>query len=402
MKELSLISVSGPNHDSLVPVLMGVLADHDVNVLDMDLSVTHRQVNMGLLIEIPAAASVSALHKDVLFAAHGLGLRVRFNDITTQDYQRWTSDAGAKHYIVTVLARKVQAEQLAAVAEVASEHGLTIERVARISGRVPLATDDTWQEITQECIELITTGEPKDLQHLRSDFLELSGRFPIDISIQADDFYRRTRRLVCFDMDSTLIEVEVIDELAKAAGVGDQVAKVTERAMRGELDFNESFATRLATLQGLDEAVLQKIAESLPITEGAERLISTLNRMGYKTAILSGGFTYFAKHLQQKLGIDFVYANELAIEDGKVVGEVRGEVVNGERKAELLIQLAEQEGIPLEQVIAVGDGANDIPMLSIAGLGVAFRAKPVVRAQAEHAISTLGLDGLLYLIGYRD
>lgn len=402
MKEITLVTLSGPNHDSLVPVIMGVLSDHCVNVLDIELSVTHRQVNAGLLIEIPASASVNALHKDALFAAHGLGLRVRFEDISPSEYQGWTDDAGSKHYIVTILARKIQAEHLAAVAEVATQHGLTIERAERVSGRVPLADNAAQSESARECIELTTAGDPKDMDNLRSDFLALSGRLPIDISVQADDFYRRTRRLVCFDMDSTLIEVEVIDELAKAAGVGAEVAEVTERAMRGELDFNESFASRLATLQGLDESVLQKIAESLPITEGAQRLISTLNKMGYKTAILSGGFTYFAKYLQKKLGIDYVYANELAIEDGKVTGQVQGEIVNGERKAQLLQELAQKEGIPLEQVIAVGDGANDIPMLSIAGLGVAFRAKPVVRAQAKHAISTLGLDGLLYLIGYRE
>ena len=399
LKELSLITCSGPNHESLVPVLMGVLSDHAVNVLDMDLSVTHRQANVGLLIEIPAAATAGALHKDMLFAAHGLGMRVRFQDITLAEYQQWANDRSSGRYVVTVLARKIQAEHLGAVAEVACQHGLSIARAERIGGRVSLAED---ADNTQECIEITTSGEPKDLAHLRSDFLALSSQFPIDIAVQADDAFRRTRRLVCFDMDSTLIEVEVIDELAKAAGVGEQVAEVTERAMRGELDFNESFASRLATLKGLDESVLSAIAEALPITEGAQRLISTLKKMGYKTAILSGGFTYFAEHLQQKLGIDYVHANELAIEDGKVIGEVRGEIVNGERKAQLLQELASREAISLDQVIAVGDGANDIPMLSLAGLGVAFRAKPVVRAQAQYAITTLGLDGLLYLIGYQD
>jgi len=400
MRELTLMTFSGPNHNSLVPVLMGILSDHSVNVLDIDLSVTHRQINLGLLVEIPAAASANALHKDILFAAHGLSLRTRFDQVTLDDYERWVAEQGSPRYIVTLLARKVHAEHLGAVAEVASQHGLNIERAERLSGRVSLS--GTASSARDECIEITTSGEPRDLAHLRSDFLELASRYNVDIAVQADDLFRRTRRLVCFDMDSTLIEVEVIDELAKAAGVGEQVAAVTERAMRGELDFNESFANRLATLKGLDESVLAAIADALPITEGAAKLISTLKRMGYKTAILSGGFTYFAHHLQRKLGIDFVYANELAIADGKVTGEVQGEIVNGERKADLLRELAGREGIPLEQVIAVGDGANDIPMLSIAGLGIAFRAKPVVRAKAKHAISTLGLDGLLYLIGYRD
>jgi len=224
----------------------------------------------------------------------------------------------------------------------------------------------------------------------------------VDIAFQRDDKYRRTRRLVAFDMDSTLIEAEVIDELAAAAGVGEQVAEITERAMQGELDFNQSFEQRVALLKGLNGDVLQGIAERLPVTEGAERLIGNLNALGYKTAILSGGFNYFGRYLQDKLGIDYVYANELEMEDGIVTGRVTGKVVNGERKAELLRELAEQEGISLEQTIAVGDGANDLPMLSIAGLGIAFRAKPLVRENAKNAISTLGLDGILYLLGYRD
>lgn len=214
--------------------------------------------------------------------------------------------------------------------------------------------------------------------------------------------YRRTRRLVCFDMDSTLIEAEVIDELAKAAGVGEQVIEITEAAMRGELDFEASFRKRLALLKGLDEGVLEDIAASLPITEGAEKLVSTINKLGYKTAILSGGFTYFGRYLQKRLGIDYVFANELEIENGKVTGQVSGTIVDGKRKAELLRELAQKEKISLEQVVAVGDGANDLPMLSIAGLGIAFRAKPLVKAEAKQAISHLGLDAILYLMGFRD
>ncbi|WP_317930007.1 phosphoserine phosphatase SerB [Halioxenophilus sp. WMMB6] len=400
MRELSLLTFSGPNQPSLVPILAAILAEHSVNVLDMDLSVTHRQVNLGILVEVPAAAAVSALHKDILFAAHGLELRVRFQDITLEAYEQWVAEHSEARHMVTLLARKIHAEHIGAVAEVTAEHGLTIERVERLSGRVSLQSEQ--QGDGRECLEIATVGEPADMAKLHTDLLELSGRLDVDIAVQADDIYRKTRRLVCFDMDSTLIEVEVIDELAKAAGVGEQVAAVTERAMRGELDFNESFSSRLATLRGLDESVLAAIAEALPITEGAERLIATLKTMGYKTAILSGGFTYFARHLQQKLGIDYVYANELAVAEGKVTGEVQGEIINGERKAELLRELASREGLTLQQVIAVGDGANDIPMLSIAGLGIAFRAKPVVRAKARHAISKMGLDALLYLIGYRD
>jgi phosphoserine phosphatase len=224
----------------------------------------------------------------------------------------------------------------------------------------------------------------------------------VDIAFQKDDIFRRNRRLVVFDMDSTLIEAEVIDELAKEAGVGEQVIEITEAAMRGEIDFNESFRRRVALLKGLDASVLERIAERLPLTEGATELVGHLKALGFKTAILSGGFTYFGHFLQQKLGFDYVYANELDIRDGKVTGEVVGTIVNGERKAQLLREIAEKEGVRLEQTIAVGDGANDLPMLSIAGLGIAFRAKPLVRQSAKQAISTLGLDGILYLIGFRD
>lgn len=379
---------------------MSVLAEHSVNVLDIEMTVTHNQVNLGVLIELPAAASAQALHKDILFAGHGLELRVRMQDITLEAYEAWVAEHGQPRHIITCLAPKIEARHLEQVAMLAADQGLVIDRMERLSGRVSLATPE--QRYAPECIEMVTSGRVQSITEMRSQILELAGQNDLDIAIQADDIFRKTRRLVCFDMDSTLIEVEVIDELAKAAGVGDEVAAVTEQAMRGELDFNESFAHRLATLKGLDESVLEAIAKALPITPGAERLITTLKAMGYKTAILSGGFTYFARYLQQKLGIDYVYANELAVSDGKVTGEVVGEIVNGERKAQLLRELADREGLSLKQVIAVGDGANDIPMLSIAGLGVAFRAKPVVRAKAQHAISSLGLDAILYLIGYRD
>jgi phosphoserine phosphatase len=245
-------------------------------------------------------------------------------------------------------------------------------------------------------------GTPDDASALRGDLLDLAQALDVDIAFQVDDVYRRNRRLVAFDMDSTLIQTEVIDELAEAAGVGPEVASITEAAMNGELDFRESLERRVALLKGLDANVLQSIAERLPITPGAERLIRTLHSLDYRTVILSGGFNFFGRHLQERLGIDDVFANELEIVDGKLTGRVEGEIVDGARKAELLRELAERENLRLEQTIAVGDGANDLPMLNAAGLGIAFHAKPKVRASAEQVISNLGLDGILYLIGMSD
>ena len=236
---------------------------------------------------------------------------------------------------------------------------------------------------------------------MQEGFMNLS-EIGLDVSFQKDDIYRRSRRLICFDMDSTLIETEVIDELAERAGMGDAVREITARAMRGENDFRESFTERVALLKGLDVSVMEEIARNLPITEGLERMMTILKRVGYKTAILSGGFTYFGNYLRQKYGFDYVYANELEIEQGKLTGRYVGEVVDGRRKAELLRLLCQFEEINIAQSVAVGDGANDLPMLNLAGLGIAFHAKPKVKATARQSISTIGLDGILYFLGLKD
>jgi len=400
MREIILMSFAGPDRPSLSASLMQVLANHSVNILDVGQAVIHDQLSLGVVVESPSPMESALLMKAVLFRAHDLGLQVRFTPITTDSYHHWVGGQGKSRYIVTLLARKITAEHLAQVSRIVADNGLNIDGLARLSGRVMLEGEQDGPG--KACVEFSVRGEPANINQMRADFLRLANELSVDIAFQRDDAYRRNRRIVCFDMDSTLIEHEVIDELAKAAGVGEQVAAITERAMQGELDFKQSFEARVALLKGLNANVLAEIAARLKLSEGAEHLVRTLKALGYKTAILSGGFTYFGQYLQSRLGIDYVYANDLEIVDGQVTGRVVGQVVDGQRKAELLREIAVKEGVRLEQVIAVGDGANDLPMLSIAGLGIAFRAKPLVRQNARQAISTLGLDGILYLLGVRD
>lgn len=400
MHELILITISGQDRPSVTSAVTEILAKNGAKILDIGQAVIHDTLSLGMLVEVPADRDSSALTKDILFRIHELDMQVRFQSITEESYSEWVTQQGKDRHIVTLLARHISAQQISALTHAVASNGLNIDNISRLSGRVALDNGDASN--TKACVEFSARGTPPDIAKLRADLADVASRLDVDIAFQKDNMFRRTRRLVCFDMDSTLIEAEVIDELAKAAGVGDEVIKITEAAMAGELDFNQSFAKRLGLLKGLDESVLSTIAETLPVTEGAAHLISTLRALGYKTAILSGGFNYFGEYLQNKLGIDYVFANELEIVDGKVTGNVRGEIVNGERKAQLLSELAEKEGISLEQVVAVGDGANDLPMLSIAGLGIAFRAKPLVKAEAEQSISNLGLDAILYLMGFRD
>ncbi|HWT68179.1 MAG TPA: phosphoserine phosphatase SerB [Pseudomonas sp.] len=399
MREIVLINITGSDRPGLTAAITGVLAQGGVNILDIGQAVIHDTLSFGILVEIPDTEQGRSVLKDILFKGYELDQQVRFTPVSEQDYQQWVGNQGKKRHIVTLLTRKVTAGQLQAVSSITAKYGLNIDHIDRLSGRMPL---DTPADKGKGCIEFSVRGEAADPQALRAEFLSVAQELNVDIAFQEDSLFRRNRRLAVFDMDSTLIEAEVIDELAKAAGVGDKVSEITERAMAGELDFRASFKERLALLKGLDVGVLDSIGASLRLTEGAETLFAELKRLGYKTAILSGGFTYFAKQLQAKLGIDYVFANELEVIDGKVTGVAIEPIVDAQRKADLLKELAHKEGLRLEQTIAVGDGANDLPMLAIAGLGVAFRAKPLVKQSAKQAISTLGLDGVLYLLGLRD
>ncbi|MBE6211289.1 MAG: phosphoserine phosphatase SerB [Rikenellaceae bacterium] len=395
--EIIQINISGEDKPGLTSSLTTILANYDAFILDIGQANIHSSLTMGILIKTTADKS-GFIMKDLLFKASELGVMIRFTPVSEENYDAWVKRQGRNRYIVTLLGRKVTAQHIADVTKAVYEEGLNIDSIRRLTGRMPLNEDDRAQK---SCIELSVRGNLEDRSLLQKRFMDISGS-RLDISLQKDDIYRRSRRLICFDMDSTLIETEVIDELAKRAGVGEKVAEITERAMRGEIDFCESFTERVALLKGLDVSVMEDIARNLPITEGLERLMTILKRVGYKTAILSGGFTYFGNFLKQRFGFDYVYANELEVENGKLTGRYVGEVVDGRRKAELLRLLCQFENIDLAQSVAVGDGANDLPMLNLAGLGIAFHAKPKVKATAEQSISTIGLDGILYFLGLKD
>jgi phosphoserine phosphatase len=399
MSEVVLINLTGADQPGITRELSSILAAHDVRILDIGQAVIHDTLTLGILIEMPRESESHPVLKDVLFRAHEWNLQVRFTPVGLEEYEKWVEAQGQPRYIMTLIGSLLTARHLEALGQVAMEHGLNIDHITRLSGRVSLVGI---KDEPRSCIELSLRGTPEDASALRGQLLGLAQELDVDIAFQVDDINRRNRRLIAFDMDSTLIQTEVIDELAAAAGVGNEVAAITEAAMNGELDFRQSLERRVSLLAGLDESALEEVASRLPMTPGAERLVKTLRNLGYRTAILSGGFTYFGERLKERLGIDFVFANELEIEGGVLTGRVVGDVVDGQRKADLLRDLAKQEGIRLEQTIAVGDGANDLPMLDAAGLGIAFHAKPKVKASAEQVISNLGLDGILYLVGMSD
>jgi len=396
--QVLLINISGHDKPGVTHSLTGILGRFDARVLDVGQALIHDALALGILIEMDQQMRSSPMLTELLLKAHELGVNIRFTTVTFDEYEAWVEHQGKRRFLVSILGPGITASQLADVSGIIAHHGLNIDRIDRLSGRAHLANEAP----VRVCFEMAVSGEVADEEAMRSSLMRLTEDHNIDIAFQHDNVYRRNRRLVAFDMDSTLIQTEVIDELAKLAGVGEEVSAITEAAMRGELDFQASFRRRVALLKGLPESALAQVRASVPLMDGADRLISTLRRLGYKTAILSGGFTFMGEELRQRLGIDYLGANELDIKDGFVTGEVKGDIVDGARKASLLREIAAQEGITMEQVIAVGDGANDLPMLSIAGLGIAFRAKPLVRQSARQAISTLGLDGILYLLGLRD
>jgi phosphoserine phosphatase len=392
------IDITGHDRAGVTHSLTGILARGGARILDIGQAVIHDALALGLLVELTDEMKSSSLLTDLLLEAHQLGVQIRFSAISGDEYAEWVDSQSKSRYIVSILGPELTAAHVAAVSGVIARAGLNIDRIDRLSGRLPLDAST----VGRMCIEFAASGSTADEDEMRSSLMALTQEFDLDVAFQHDTVFRRNRRLVAFDMDSTLIQTEVIDELARLAGVGREVSAITEAAMRGELDFTASFRRRVALLKGLPVSALDEVVRTVPLMDGAERLIATLRRLGYKTAILSGGFTFVGRELQRRLGIDYLYANELDIVDGVVTGEITSEIVDGGRKAHYLAAIAKAESLSMDQVIAVGDGANDLPMLRLAGLGIAFRAKPLVRESARHAMSTLGLDGILYLLGVRD
>ena len=401
-EEQILIRISGKDRVGLTASIMAILARYDAQILDLGQAVIHNTLTLGILIRIDEVNSGQVM-KELLFKITELGsISIGFAPVSDDDYEAWAGRQGRNRYILTIIGRTLSAGQIQAAADVISRHGLNIDAIKRLTGRMSIKHPE---RNVRACVEFSLRGflSADDKKAMQQDLMAMSSEVGIDFSFQKDDMYRRMRRLICFDMDSTLIQAECIDELARRHGVYDQVAAITESAMRGEIDFKESFTKRVALLKGLDISVMQDIAEHLPITEGTDRLMSVLKTCGYKIAILSGGFTFFGEYLQRKYGIDYVYANELEVdEDGKLTGRYVGDVVDGRRKADLLKLIAQTEKVYLAQTIAVGDGANDLPMINEAGLGIAFHAKPRVKESARQSISTIGLDGVLYFIGFKD
>ena len=399
MQEQILIRISGKDRIGLTAEIMTILAKYDAQILDIGQADIHSTLSLGILIRIDESASGEVM-KELLFKTTELGVTIGFEPVSDEDYEAWAGRQGRNRYILTAIGRSLSASQIQAATNMIAAYGLNIDAIKRLTGRMSIMHPEL---NVRACVEFSIRGTLEDKAGLQKQLMQLSAETGIDFSFQKDDMYRRMRRLICFDMDSTLIQTECIDELAERAGVGDKVREITARAMRGEIDFKESFTERVALLKGLDVSVMQDIAEHLPITEGTDRLMSVLKTCGYKIAILSGGFTYFGEYLQRRYNIDYVYANELEIDDnGKLTGRYVGEVVDGRRKADLLKLIAQTEKVNLAQTIAGGDGANDLPMLSEAGLGIAFHAKPRVVKSAKQSLSTIGLDGILYFLGFKD
>ncbi len=398
--EIILISISGRDKPGLMAELMELIVEAGANVLDMGQAVIHDELALGILIQVP---ELGALTDDITAQCHKVGSALRITLVENDNYELLSAGFSQSPLILTVLSQGRGGEPLKAVSNLTRRFDINIDTVRRLTKPQPKSQLEVDSEVAARlCLEMRLSGSLQNSEAFQAELLGVADDIGFDFSVQRDTVFRRNRRLVAFDMDSTLITEEVMDQLAKRHGVGEQVIAITEDAMAGRIDFKESFRRRAMLLKGMPASVLHEVAEAVVLNNGADKLIRALKHFGYRVALLSGGFQYVGEYLSNSLGIDYVFANELQVVDGKMTGEVVGDIVDAERKATLLRDIARKEGIVLEQTIAVGDGANDLPMLSQAGLGVAYHAKSIVKESAQHAISNFGLDAILYLIGFSD
>jgi phosphoserine phosphatase len=386
MKTTLLITLTGRDRPGVTSRLFGVLAAHPLTVLDIEQVVIRGRLVLGVLLDCDAPPDLTGIHAAVSELAEDLGLEA---EITTGPGDPVTSARrGGLHVIV--LGSPLTPGAITAIAGQIAASGANIDRISRLAQR-PVT-----------CIEFDVSGAGSSEYSpavLRSGLAQAAAAHGVDVAVQRGGLHRRAMRLIVMDVDSTLIQDEVIDLLAEQAGCTSSVAKITEAAMRGELDFAASLTERVALLAGLDESALEVVRRQLRLTPGAKTLIGTLSRLGYKIGIVSGGFTQVIAPLAESLGIDYVAANTLEVADGRLTGQVTGAIVDRAGKASALRRFAELAGVPLSQTVAVGDGANDLDMIAAAGLGVAFNAKPVVRDAADTSLSFPHLDAVLYLLG---
>ena len=399
-KNYILVTVSGPDKPGITSSLMNVIVKDHVQIRDMGQSITHGFLSLSFLLDfnnhseydasqnfeqVNDFTTESPVLKDLLFEAKKMGMLLEFDVINDEEQ---LTPRGPQYILSCVAQKNIKASFIKDISTMLAQNSINIRRIENTGSH-----DFTKLEISCACPANFDEGK------FKGALIDISHDHQIDLAFLRDNVYRRSKRLIVFDMDSTLIQTEVVDELADIAGAGAKVRDITERAMNGELDFNQSLIERVSNFKGMSEKKLAEVADRLPLTPGVEEFIDTVKRLGYKVAVISGGFTYFANYLKDKLKLDFAFANELEIVNGELTGKVKGTIINAEQKAVLLDLIAQQEGISLEQVVAIGDGANDLLMLSKAGLGIAFHAKDVVKQKASHSMSHGPMTSVLHFLG---